>query len=961
MLQEPWQITLCGALGVRQGAQVIGRFRTRKTGLLLAYLALHGERAHSREEVAELLWEDSDDPAHSLRAALSSLRGRLEPPGVVKGSVLVADRAYVRLTQAAFRADVVNFEDARGLARRQENPACKADMLARALDAIGGELLPGYYEDWVVVARGALAARVENARSDLVTTLAALSQWERALPYAQRGAQNSPLEEAGHLALMRLYIALGRHGDAARQYAQMTQMLRAEVGAQPSPEARALFASLSVGAQAVRIAAAPDASCVTEGVQTAVIPVCAPPNSDCPPSSGSQENAAGLPADTLPAALPSLAPSAPSFPLPLPLTAFFGRETECERICTLLACPALDAKPKTQSARCGHQTRLLTLLGAGGCGKTRLALQAANALRDEYAGGVAFAALADVTEGERICDGILMGLRLPVQADTPALEQVIAALSGKPFLLVLDNLEQIAEPGGDLAVELLARLPELRLLVTSRVRLNVDGERELPVLPLPTPSHAGTPERLLEFASVALFVDRAQAARADFQLTPRNNDSVAALCDKLEGIPLALELAAGWAQTLSPAQMLSRLNRRFDLLQSRRRGAAPRHQALQACIEWSYRLLGPDARAFFCHLSVFRNGWTLEAAQDVCEQPDAPALLRQLQEASFIRGEEVGQGRDAHIRFFMLETLREFGQEQLNEAECHALDLCHATYCLYLAQQINRTGYLPPACEQDNLRAALQWCAEQPEQTELHFSLTFESSYFWRAKGWWRAARQYGEQALGREPGEHRQAYARICHVTASFAHRLGDSADALRYGEQAISIFREINDEAGLASIYNSLGTYHVRQDTNDIDPDSAAKAQGYYETALEHARRGQNPNMTTAVLGNLGEVYKRQGRFGEAQTYMEECLAHTREHGKPDAWPLQQLAYLARARNDRARARDLYEQCLAKYRDIAEDSRIAEVLAALADIGQEDGETEQAQARRQESEDLTRRMRGD
>jgi predicted ATPase len=317
-------------------------------------------------------------------------------------------------------------------------------------------------------------------------------------------------------------------------------------------------------------------------------------------------------------------------------TRFFGREEEIAWLTAALRVP---------------ETRLVTLTGPGGSGKTRLAIAVAGRLQEEYTGGEPagtggpwFVPLAEVAEAWRIGDAIREAMHLPPSADGEPLEQVVAALSPQPSLLVLDNFEQLVGEGALTVRSLLERVPRLTCIVTSRQRLNLAAEQEFPVLPLPVPvvrgklrvespakthpsdrsdpSDLSTPNSqlptLLDCPSVQLFVDRARAVRRDFQVTERNAAAVAELCVRLEGLPLAIELAAARAQVLSPEQMLGQLKRRFDLLVSRQQDMAPRHRSLRAAIEWSFHLLPPDLRQFFTRLSIFRGGWTLEAAEAIC-------------------------------------------------------------------------------------------------------------------------------------------------------------------------------------------------------------------------------------------------------------------------------------------------------------------------------------------------------
>ena len=301
--------------------------------------------------------------------------------------------------------------------------------------------------------------------------------------------------------------------------------------------------------------------------------------------------------------------------------------------------------------------RLVTLTGLGGAGKTRLAIEVAERLVEPFAGAVWFAPLADITDPRLLADTILDSLRLVRSPQQEPLEQVIEALSRQPSLLILDNFEQMVEGGAALVQTLLSRVPTLTVLVTSRQLLGLAGEEEFVVPPLLTPNGGETAAQLSLYDSVQLFVDRAQAAMPHFQVTSGNAPAVAELCHRLEGLPLAIELAAARALVLTPAQMLKQLEQRFGFLVSRKRDATERHKTLEAAIEWSYRLLTPELQRFFARLSVFRGGWTAEAAEAVCEEPLALDYLAQLRECSLVLAEETRGGR---MRFRMLESLREY-------------------------------------------------------------------------------------------------------------------------------------------------------------------------------------------------------------------------------------------------------------------------------------------------------------
>jgi predicted ATPase/DNA-binding SARP family transcriptional activator len=343
-------------------------------------------------------------------------------------------------------------------------------------------------------------------------------------------------------------------------------------------------------------------------------------------------------------ATPSQSPA-----LPPRTTRFFGREIEMARLQAILSGIQADDRFAIGSPSPEPQHRLITLTGTGGTGKTRLAVETAQVVQSAFSGAVWFVPLADTHDAGRVVAGIAEALRLPPRATGEPIDPIVDRLSQQPSLLILDNFEHLVEEGAAIVGRLLERVPTLICLVTSRRLLGLAGEQEFILGPLPTPETAlggnsdatreppaahgqlpnaqrPTPTTLLSVPSIALFVDRAQMARPDFQLTARNAPAVVALVERLEGIPLALELAAGRAQVLTPEGMLTHLEHDFSLLASRKRDANERHRTLHAAIEWSYRLLTPELQRLFARLSVFRGGWTAESGERVCSEAEGAAI-----------------------------------------------------------------------------------------------------------------------------------------------------------------------------------------------------------------------------------------------------------------------------------------------------------------------------------------------
>lgn len=399
------------------------------------------------------------------------------------------------------------------------------------------------------------------------------------------------------------------------------------------------------------------------------------------------------------------------------------------------------------------QTRILTLTGMGGSGKTRLAVEAARDLLDNFNGAIYFVSLADLRDARLIADTLLKALSLSRIANSEPLAQAAVKLSEQPSLLIFDNFEHLLAEGSLVVRELLERVPSLVCLITSRQPLGISGEQEFPVSPLPIPAVTDAPETLLGCGSVQLFLDRAQAVRPDYQITQANTEAMAQLCRHLEGIPLAIELAAAQAKVLTPSQMLGQLARRFDFLVSRRRDAIKRHRTLRSAIDWSHQQLAPELQRFFAGLSVFRGGWEIAAAETVCEESGAADYLMKLQENSFIVVEEYA----GTMRFRMLETVREYAEQRLSETERTELLRRHADFFLQLAETAEpELGKLEQAewlkrleAEHDNIRAALE-CCKADEKCADGLQLASSLLRYWTGNGHPNEGRDFLEYFLTR-------------------------------------------------------------------------------------------------------------------------------------------------------------------------------------------------------------------
>jgi predicted ATPase/DNA-binding SARP family transcriptional activator len=665
----------------------------------------------------------------------------------------------------------------------------------------------------------------------------------------------------------------------------------------------------------------------------------------------------------------------PSPNLPFLLSSFVGREREMDQIKRLLA-----------------TTRLLTLTGPGGCGKTRLAVEVAADLAEHFGGDVRLVELASLSDPTLVAQSVAGVLGLREQPGRTLTESLVDYLRPRRLLLVLDNCEHLIAACAALAATLLHAAPELRILATSREALQVPGEAlwVVPSLSLPDLHHLPSSERLLEYDAIRLFVDRVTETMPTFTLTAQNAQTVARLCHRLDGIPLALELAAARVRFLSLEQLLHRLEGNLHLLRGQSRTSLPRQQTLQATIEWSYALLTEQERLLFCRLAVFAGGFTLEAAESVCAGAGiAPEEvlegLAQLVNKSLVV--VIEQGEDPRYR--LLETVRQYAQEKLAAtAEALTVKTRHAHYFLALAEHaephLRSAGRAPwlerLEREHDNLRAALGWAREQGE-AELGLRLAGTFSWFWYFRSYLSEARDWLASLLAVASAERRTpARALALFGAGAMAWTLGEYAAsrvaltesvdiwrehpnkqqlaysltflglmdglcgeyqaALAHHEESMALFREVGDRWGLGLMLYWLGDLFRQQRNHPA-------AQSRYEESLAAFREiGDQWGQATALQG-LGAVAYRHHEYALARRHLEEALAFRREAG--DRWLIAQtlntLGMVALTEGDAQRAAAAIEESLALYRELGDKLGLIAALRSASAYAERQGNTERAE----------------
>lgn len=615
--------------------------------------------------------------------------------------------------------------------------------------------------------------------------------------------------------------------------------------------------------------------------------------------------------------------------LPTPRTSLIGREGEVAEAAEFLLRP---------------NVRLVSLTGAGGAGKTRLAIAVAAAIAPEFTGGVQFVGLASITHPDLVATALAKSLDIQ-QVATRTVPQLISDYlqDSGPFLFVLDNFEQVL-PAATVVAEILAACPTLKVLVTSRECLRIYGEQEFPVAPLEQDS------------AVQLFVQRATAVRPNFAMAAENSAAIREICSRLDGLPLAIELAAARTKLLSPSAILDRLQSRLQLLKGGALDLPERQQTLRKTIDWSHGLLNEVEQKLFRRFAVFIGGCTLEAAEAICNTGRDLGIdlfdgLSSLVDKNLVQRMDL---LDSEVRFTTLETIREYALERLvSSGEEAATRRAHAAYCLVLAEEGNPE--LSPAeralwlarcdLEIDNFRSALDWLFVNQE-LDWGLRLCMALFRFWDMREHLIEGRARLETILRLASSGYIKERAKVCIFLGALSTAQGDFPAAERFLEQSLSLYEQLDDRWGIAASLNALGV--SARDRGDYPG-----AQRNFERSLECWRTLPDRLATARCLHNLANVAKVRGDFSRAQMALREATDIFQEVGDPSgaAWSINQQGDIAREQGDLLTARDFYQRALKAFRAAGDRWGSARSLADLGYVYCEQRNYEEAHAAHREA----------
>lgn len=857
----------------------------RKAAALLVYLAVELGR-HSRASLSALFWPDYEQSKayRNLRQILWGIQQSIGEEWIE------ADRESIGLSsEMDIWLDVREFESGLAEGRGQRDISLRLALLTNAAKLYRNHFLTGFslkdapdFNDWAFAKSEELRHQLAGALVTLSEDYCALGQADQAIAYARRLIAMDPLNEASHRLLMQIYIEAGQHSAALKQYQACEQLLRKELGVDPQPETRDLYKKIR--------------------------------KRDIKPTRVEKPQESNLPPHNL----------------PLRFSTFIGREKEQKAIEKRIA-----------------DNRLVTLVGTGGIGKTSLALQVGHKLLNEYPDGVWFVALDSLSDPALVPQTVAAVFDIRERSDKPILELLTTALRTKTVLLILDNSEHLLDACAQLITALLQACPGIKILATSREPLAMAGEAtyRIPSLSIPE-KREGSLDRLNEYEAVRVFIERAALVQSEFQLTKENRQAISAICRKVDGIPLAIELAAARVNILQVGEILHQLEESFHLLANQSRTTSPRHQTLQASMDWSWGLLDETERVFLRQLSIFAGGWTLEAAQAICDG-NVLELTSALVKKSLIVVQQTRHG----TRYRFHEIVRQYASQKLIESgDTNRLHTWHLGYFLGLAERAELELRGPSLVdwmerlndERNNIRIALHWADQIDVEAGLYLSSRlmryWESANLPEGKRWlenfihkpeskdfplarahalstyswlltwlqqFEKAYSVAEESLAlfRAAGDQQGEVDVLVSLENMFQFK-DDIATALKFGKQAVALAQSLGDRWRLANALLYLGwNYH-----------DLPQRFVYWEKAIELYREVGDQLTLANLLGLLGQFRVLHGDFELGEQCVEEALRLWEANRRASVWDSPRItqSLLASMKGDYEQAETLLREIM-------------------------------------------------
>lgn len=791
--------------------------KRHKSIALLAYLAVNDGTAaherHSRLVLSNLFWLDYDQAKafSNLRRVIWDIQ-----QGLGEGW-LVTDRESIGINEnASIDVDVLHFQTLFSQSEHEDQASTRIPLCAKAAALYRNDFLTGFalkdsplFNEWAFDESEDLKHKLASALRWLVEDYCLLTQPDTAIPYARRLITLDPLNESAHRQVMEVYLQAGQHGAALKQYQACEQILRRELGLDPQPETRALYQKIRRRDPALNL------DKQKQGLATS------PHN------------------------------------LPLQLSRFIGREREQKEIIQLISA-----------------NRLVTLTGTGGIGKTRLAIRVGEELLKDYPDGVWFVPLESLSDPALIPQVIATSFNIRESHDYPTIEILLNVLRSKALLLILDNCEHLLDACAQLAKRLLANCPDLKILVTGREALGISGEATYSLKALSIPEYPG-PSRgnLDEYEAIKLFRERAVLALSSFEITDENAATIANICRRVDGLPLAIELAAAQVDVLQVNEILEQLNDSFSLLTTNGHSAIQRHQTLSASMDWSWELLTMPEQIFMQQASVFEGGWYLESAQAICNG-DALNLTSTLVKKSLI---VVNQETDGPTHYRFHENIRQYARQKLIESGKEESTLTrHLNYYLQLSEQAeyklkgtSQMKWLIRLKEDiGNIRAALDWAVRTDVKTGLY--LSGRLWLFWENFNMEEGAYWLEEFVDQPESNDYPNAKAKaLCTLGWSF-HWLAKFVEARSAAQKSLTLYSTSEDKSGEVDALTLLGTLSDRAMTAEMK---------FLSQALSLSKQLNDKWRQAYALGRMGilESHDHQQRFA----YWREAIALFRGAG--------------------------------------------------------------------------------